>query len=123
LAAGREDRRGRFAVLGWLAGPANAVWLGQLAIRLHALAFEMQVGDLPTRGEEAQLGEAQQPLDRLGRRTEAVAQLLAKIVEALLAADARQPAVDFDLQPLARDVIARQEGGPGQIDRHFERRA
>ena len=66
--------------------------------------------------QQAQLRQPQQPLGRLGQRAEAIAQLLAEIVEPVQLADARQPAIDLDPQLLARHVVARQIRRPGQID-------
>ena len=57
--------------------------------------------------------ETQQPFGRFGNRAEAVAQLLPEVIEPGQPADAREPAIRFDLEPLARHIRSRKIGGPG----------
>src|SRR5262249_20155063 len=83
-------------------------------------SFEMNGGNLPARGEEAQLGESQHPLGRFGDLAETIAQFLAEILQSFQPTDACQPAIHFHALSLTLNKIAGEKGGPGKIDRRLQ---
>ena len=80
----------------------------------------MDGGDQPLDAQDADFGRLQQPLGGVRRGAVAVGQFGPEVVELLLVAQSRETAVDLDAQLLARHVVARQVGRPGQIDVHLD---
>ncbi len=76
----------------------------------------------PGARQDPQLGLQEQVLGGSGRRTEAVVQLLAKVGQMVEAAQARQAAIELELDPGPGYVILGQVGSPGKLDRAIEER-